>query len=75
VNDQFTAQFRQPNDAVQRHVLGDEGKAVGRVPPTALLFEPRGALVFFHMDLLEVPNLRISHKTVANGVDAPSPEL
>ena len=36
MNDQFTAQFRQPNDAVQRHVLGDEGKAV-RHQDTALL--------------------------------------
>ena len=38
MNDKFTAQFRQPNDAVQRHVLRDEGQAVGCVSPTALLF-------------------------------------
>ena len=40
--------FRQPDDdrPRKRHVRGDEGKAVGCVPPTALLFvEPRPAFI------------------------------
>jgi hypothetical protein len=40
----------------QRQRVGDEGKAVGCVTLTALLCAAC-ALVFFHMDLLEVPNL------------------
>ena len=38
----FTARFGRPTNAVQENgTYGDEGKAVGCVPPTALLFEAR----------------------------------
>jgi hypothetical protein len=41
----FTGQFGNPMDAAQESgTWGDEGKAVGCVPPTALLFEQHSIL-------------------------------
>jgi len=60
---------RGPN--VSGGTYGGRRQSRWLVPPTALLFEPRGARLVGSTE----PSARISHKTVANGVDAPSSEL
>jgi hypothetical protein len=65
--------FDSPTTAVQENGTYG-GRRQGRqawAAPTALLFEPRGARLVGSTE----PSARISHKTVANGVDAPSSEL